>query len=225
MTGKHNHTRWLGKARRALPLALAVALLIALFGCDGEAALDTAVPTRTRTPTRPAPTSTPPPATSTPIPMPTSSPLPTAPAPTSAPDELRSDLARVTTPAATDSDLAALVEGNSAFAFDLYHALGEKEKNLFYSPYSISVALAMTYAGARGETESQMADALRFRLSQDRLHSSLNSLDLKLASRGEGRGRLPPEYSQRHLGAAGVQVPARIPGRPGPELRRGAEAG
>ena len=186
MTGRHNHTRWLGKARRALPLALAVALLIALFGCDGEAALDTAVPTRTRTPTWPAPTSTPPPATSTPIPTPTSSPLPTAPAPTSAPDELRSDLARVTTPAATDSDLAALVEGNSAFAFDLYHALGEKEKNLFYSPYSISVALAMTYAGARGETESQMADALRFRLSQDRLHSSLNSLDLKLASRGRG---------------------------------------
>ena len=83
----------------------------------------------------------------------------------------------MTTPAATDSDLAALVGGNSAFAFDLYHALGEKEKNLFYSPYSISVALAMTYAGARGETESQMADALRFRLSQDRLHSSLNSLD------------------------------------------------
>ena len=47
MTGRHNHTRWLSKTRRALPLALAVALLIALFGCDGEAALDTAVPTRT----------------------------------------------------------------------------------------------------------------------------------------------------------------------------------
>ncbi len=182
MTGRHNHTRWLSKTRRALPLALAVALLIALFGCDGEAALDTAVPTRTPAPTWPAPTSTPP-ATSTPIPAPTPT---SSPLPTSAPDELRSDLARVTMPAATDSDLAALVEGNSAFAFDLYHALGEKEKNLFYSPYSISVALAMTYAGARGETESQMADALRFRLSQDRLHSSLNSLDLKLASRGRG---------------------------------------
>ena len=181
MTGKRNYTRWLDKARRELPLALAVALLIALFGCAGEAAPDTATPTRTPAPTRPAPT-----ATSTPIPTPTSSPLPTAPAPTAAPDELRSDLARVTTPAATDSDLTELVGGNSAFAFDLYHALGEKEKNLFYSPYSISVALAMTYAGARGETESQMADALRFRLSQDRLHSSLNSLDIKLASRGEG---------------------------------------
>ena len=153
MTGRHNHTRWLSKTRRALPLALAVALLIALFGCDGEAALDTAVPTRTRTPTRPAPTSTPPPATSTPIPTPTSSPLPTP-----APDELRSDLARVTTPAATDSDLAEVVEGNSAFAFDLYHALGEKEKNLFYSPYSISVALAMTYAGARSLSEDSFLE-------------------------------------------------------------------
>ena len=182
MTGKRNHTRWLSKARRALPLALAVALLIALFGCDGEAAPDTATPTRTPAPTWPAPTSTPT-ATSTPIPTPTPT---SSPWPTAAPDELRSDLARVTTPAATDSDLAALVGGNSEFAFDLYHALGEKEKNLFYSPYSISVALAMTYAGASGETESQMADALRFRLSQDRLHSSLNSLDLKLASRGRG---------------------------------------
>ena len=225
MTGKHNHTRWLSKVRRALPLALAVALLIALFGCDGEAALDTATPIPTQPPTRPAPTSTLSPATSTPIPTPTSSPLPTAPAPTPAPDELRSDLARVTTPAATDSDLAALVGGNSAFAFDLYHALGEKEKNLFYSPYSISVALAMTYAGARGETESQMSDALRFRLSQDRLHSSLNSLDLKLASRGEGGDGFRLSIANAIWGQQGYRFLPRFPGRPGPELRRGAEAG
>ena len=87
------------------------------------------------------------------------------------------------------SDLTDLVGGNSAFAFDLYHALGEKDRNLFYSPYSISVALAMTYAGARGETERQMADTMHYRLSQDKLHNALNALDLKLTSRekdGEG---------------------------------------
>ena len=50
------------------------------------------------------------------------------------------------------SDLATLVDGNSAFAFNLYQTLREEEGNLFYSPYSISLALAMTYAGARGET-------------------------------------------------------------------------
>jgi serpin B len=83
-------------------------------------------------------------------------------------------------------DLEDLVDGNSAFAFDLYQAIREKGGNLFYSPYSISVALAMTYAGARNETEQQMADTLRFTLDQSKLHPAFNSLDLELASRGEG---------------------------------------
>jgi len=42
----------------------------------------------------------------------------------------------------------------------------------------------MTYAGARGETERQMADTLLFALPQDRLHPAFNALDLELASRG-----------------------------------------
>jgi serpin B len=57
---------------------------------------------------------------------------------------------------------------------------------LFYSPYSISLALAMTYAGARGETEEQMAEALHFTLPQDDLHPAFNALDQELAQRGEG---------------------------------------
>jgi len=84
------------------------------------------------------------------------------------------------------SEQALLVEGNSAFAFELYQALKGKEGNLFYSPYSISLALAMTYAGARGETAQQMADTLQFMLEQDRLHPAFNWLDTELASRGEG---------------------------------------
>jgi len=93
---------------------------------------------------------------------------------------------RVTSPDVPAPDLVGLVSGNSAFAFDLYQALREKDGNLFYSPYSISLALAMTYAGARGETERQMADALHFTLPQERLHPALNRLDLELAQRGEG---------------------------------------
>ena len=84
------------------------------------------------------------------------------------------------------SEQASLVEGNSAFAFELYQALKGKEGNLFYSPYSISLALAMTYAGARGETAEQMADTLQFLLEQDRLHPAFNWLDAELAKRGEG---------------------------------------
>jgi len=101
-------------------------------------------------------------------------------------DVLKSDEPRETAPQASQTDLEAQVEGNSAFAFNLYQALRDKEGNLFYSPYSISMALAMTYAGARGETEQQMADTLHFMLSQDKLHRTLNSLDIELASRGEG---------------------------------------
>ena len=44
----------------------------------------------------------------------------------------------------------------------------------------------MTYSGARGETEQQMADTLHFALSQDRLHPAFNSVDIELGKRGEG---------------------------------------
>ncbi len=99
---------------------------------------------------------------------------------------VRSEKQRVTSPDVAETDLAELVAGNSAFAFDLYQAIGEGDGNLFYSPYSISLALAMTYAGARGETEQQMADTLHHTLPQDQLHPAFNALDLALASRGEG---------------------------------------
>jgi len=99
---------------------------------------------------------------------------------------LISDKERITSPDVNPSEQALLVEGNSAFAFELYQALREEEGNLFYSPHSISVALAMTYAGARNQTAEQMADTLEFLLEQERLHPAFNWLDAELASRGEG---------------------------------------
>jgi serpin B len=104
----------------------------------------------------------------------------------SAGELIKSDKPRETAPDVSTSSLATLVEGNSEFAFNLYQALKEEEGNLFYSPYSISLALAMTYAGARGETEQQMADTLSFSLPQDELHPVFNALALELDSRGEG---------------------------------------
>jgi len=103
---------------------------------------------------------------------------------------LQSEKPRVTEPQVSQGDLATLVDGSSDFAFELYHTLKDTGDNLFYSPYSISLALAMTFAGARGETEHQMADAMHFSLLQDRLHPAFNSLDIELTSRGEGaRGK------------------------------------
>jgi len=61
-----------------------------------------------------------------------------------------------------------IVEGNNKFALELFAKLQNSKGNLFFSPYSISTALAMTHAGARNETESQMADVLHFPVSVNR---------------------------------------------------------
>jgi serpin B len=73
-------------------------------------------------------------------------------------------------------DTQSLVKGNSAFALDLYRMLKSEEGNLFISPFSVSSALAMTYAGARGETEKEMARALHFELAQDALPPAFRKL-------------------------------------------------
>jgi serpin B len=73
-------------------------------------------------------------------------------------------------------DAQTLSAGNAAFALDLYHRIAEGGDNLVYSPYSISAALAMTYAGASGDTASQMADVLHFDLPEDDLHPAFNAL-------------------------------------------------
>ena len=80
----------------------------------------------------------------------------------------------------SETDVEVIVGGNTAFAFDLYRKLREDEGNLFFSPYSISTALAMTYAGARGNTESQMAQTLHFSLDQEQLHPAFASLESRL---------------------------------------------
>ena len=74
-----------------------------------------------------------------------------------------------TTPAAPTAastpgaSLQSLVDGNNAFGLDLYHHLGQsvtKDKNLVFSPYSVSTALAMTWSGAQNNTKTQMAQVL-----------------------------------------------------------------
>jgi serpin B len=62
------------------------------------------------------------------------------------------------------ADIAAVTSANRAFAVDLYHQLAAKEpeKNIFFSPYSISNALTMLAEGARGRTAEQIAKVLRF---------------------------------------------------------------
>ena len=77
--------------------------------------------------------------------------------------------------------------GNIAFALDLYGQLKNSTGNIFFSPYSISTCLAMTYAGARGDTEKQMAEVLHFSRDQKQLHASFERLREQLeAGKQEG---------------------------------------
>lgn len=101
----------------------------------------------------------------------------------STPTEARSNLPRDTAPSVVDADFQAVLDGNTAFAFDLYGKLSESSANFFCSPLSVSTALAMTWAGARGLTESQMATTLHFPLAQNKMHPAFNKLMLELDSR------------------------------------------
>jgi serine protease inhibitor len=102
---------------------------------------------------------------------------------------VQSNVARDTSPAVASGSVDELASDNTRFAFDLYHEIASAPGNLFYSPYSISLALAMTYAGARGETAQQMAHALDYSLPASELHPAFDKLDLKLESRAhDGKG-------------------------------------
>lgn len=72
------------------------------------------------------------------------------------------------------------VDGNTAFALDLYQELKAHPGNLFFSPYSISTSLAMTCAGARGETETELARTLHFNPAQTNLAAAFAELALRM---------------------------------------------
>lgn len=86
-----------------------------------------------------------------------------------------------------EADRDKLVRGNSEFALDLYARLPATQGNAFFSPYSISTALALTYAGARGATAGEMAKALRFPLEPGRLHPAFASLVREIKGTGKKR--------------------------------------
>lgn len=73
-------------------------------------------------------------------------------------------------------DAPMVVQDSNTFALDLYGRLARQDGNLFFSPYSISNALAMTYAGAGGETATQMAKTMHFSLEQKRLPPAFGTL-------------------------------------------------
>jgi serine protease inhibitor len=90
------------------------------------------------------------------------------------------DLPAMPIPFAASPEVKSTVNGNTAFALDLYHKLKDRPGNLFFSPYSISTSLAMTYAGAQGQTETEMAKVLHFNLAQTNLPVAFSALGARM---------------------------------------------
>lgn len=79
-------------------------------------------------------------------------------------------------------------ESVSAFTFQMYQKVAEKEKgNIFFSPYSISSVMAMTYVGAANETQNQIASTLHFTKDTKALATSMGGLHQSLLSKN-GKG-------------------------------------
>jgi serpin B len=85
------------------------------------------------------------------------------------------------------ADSTRVASGNTQFTVDLYGRLAAQEGNLFFSPFSISSALAMTSAGARGNTEVQMVRVLHLQMEGGRLHPAFSALTGSLNRDGQTR--------------------------------------
>jgi serpin B len=90
--------------------------------------------------------------------------------------------AAVTNAAEKDDPVARAAAGNNEFAADLYMQVRGEEGNIFFSPYSIRTALAMAYAGARGNTTAQMRDVMALGVPDEDLHGTLARLRQKMAA-------------------------------------------
>jgi serpin B len=108
---------------------------------------------------------------------------PTVEAPAAGAVELvRASVARDESAEVSPATVGDLAQGNHRFAFDFYHQVaGRNSENLIYSPYSISLAFSMVYAGAGGETTEQMAAVFHY-LPPEVQHPAYNALDRRIAA-------------------------------------------
>jgi serpin B len=91
---------------------------------------------------------------------------------------------------ATQQGIAEIVKANNQFAVDLYSKIGnESDKNVFFSPWSISDAIAMTYEGARGQTADEIKSVFHFPEDNNLRRSSFASI-LNTINKGSGKYEL-----------------------------------
>ena len=89
-------------------------------------------------------------------------------------------------PSSSSDDQAEVVKGSNAFALDLYAQLSRQPGNLFFSPESISTAFGMAYAGARGQTATEMEHVFHFSLPPEKLHPAMGALLAEMNAQHKG---------------------------------------
>ncbi len=180
-----------------LPLALMVPALASVVACDKPQRPVTDAPATSHTPGAEGATASPPTPENAP-----NGPDPRATEPT----------AMTRTPdAVPPKEASRLASASNTFAFDLWkRAAGLKPGNLAVSPASISMALAMPYGGAKGETAAQMKTVLHFdadpgaqmtswgKMSADLTRPS-PAMKLRIANRGfaDTAAKLEPSFVAR----------------------------
>jgi serpin B len=101
----------------------------------------------------------------------------------SVPETQKSSLARDSNPSASASDMTAVAAANTDFAFKLLPKVTEADANMVFSPYSVTQAMAMAAAGAKGNTLAGIEQALAFPYAQSRFLPALNAVDQKLRAK------------------------------------------
>jgi len=124
----------------------------------------------------------------------------TEPAPLSNDNFVISSVSREKAPQVSDADLAAAVAGEADFTLKAFPLLeSNPDKNVVFSPYSITLAVALAATGAQGTTLSEIETAMSFTLPQELLNPAFNKLDLLLASKATGTvhedGSLSPQLN------------------------------
>ena len=92
--------------------------------------------------------------------------------------------ARVAVMEASDADVAEAAASSNAFSLDLFRSVRPENDNMVCSPYSAFLALTMTMAGAKGETQNEMKQMLHITLPDQRLYPAINDLDHTLVAGG-----------------------------------------
>ncbi|MFT5877823.1 MAG: serpin B [Dokdonia sp.] len=113
----------------------------------------------------------------------------------------------------TQTPIQNISTKNNAFAMELYHVIGANEYgNIFFSPFSISTALAMTYAGVDGITAKEIGETMHFAENKPEFHieygkylhaiteNAKGNIEWSIANKlwGERRYQLQPSFVALH---------------------------